>query len=203
MKPKSKSQIIAEQESIGNVEISKEEFNNLNFNECFYIPLSFTEALYFVPREVVHPEEKIGCGEDVCANCGLDISQHYGDYCPEQINGESYKKFVPSCQKKQDAKDNHSPHSEASCSEDNPMLKRTEIAEEPEVNLCKDHKQKFGEEMSGSDIQQFKIFEDILGLIDEKFSEAKFKTYCGFELWLKSDIEDLKLKIKEKWGKIE
>ena len=56
---------------------------------------------------------------------------------------------------------------------------------------------------SGSDIPSSKIFEDILGLIDEKFSEAKFKTYCGFELWLKSDIEDLKSKIKEKWGKIE
>jgi phenolic acid decarboxylase len=60
---KSKSQIIAEQESIGNVEITRKQFDDF----CFQNELRVRNnegSIYFAPREVVHPEEKIGCGKE-------------------------------------------------------------------------------------------------------------------------------------------
>jgi hypothetical protein len=115
---KSKTQIIAEQESIGNVEISREKYDSLLFfgKDCIKYNRC-EEYIYFAPRSVVHPEEKIGCGEEICANCRHTKEMHGGQVrsdkqCREMIPcnaGETRcpcKKFVPSCQKK---KDNHSP----------------------------------------------------------------------------------------------
>jgi hypothetical protein len=97
---KSKSQIIAEQESIGNVEITEEQFNDWELEnkvEVSYREGKYISFLYFAPRDVVYPDEKIGCGKETC----VDIF-HKSVKCGERYYGEII--LCPACQKK---KDNH------------------------------------------------------------------------------------------------
>ena len=39
--------------------------------------------------------------------------------------------------------------------------------------------------------------EDVNKMIDEKFDESKFKTYCSFIGWIRQDIKELKQQLKE------
>jgi len=236
MKSKSREQIIAEQESIGNVKISKEEFNNLNFNECFYIPLGFTGALYFAPRDVVYPDEKIGCGDEfydeeenwiICGRNNYQDSANI-DLCPscqkKKEERDDYKYLCPSCREKK--KDNQTRQQD---------VRKNDLGEtNPHLDLSAEHipaddihnQDCLGNENvsenKGSDIhsnilpdcniQQSKIFENDIKLIDKRVNYIKtikpnsVKVYhkellenCIFEL---EEIKKGFLKIKEKWGKI-
>jgi len=161
-----KEQIIADQESIGNVEISLEIFNKLQGLGEFEI-WGEEQSLFFAPREVVYP----------------------------------------SCQKK---KDNHSQQyhiAEPIVSDERSLTEKSQETryradEEPEAPAIV-------ERTSGSDIPSSKIFEDVIDWInnwevskstgDFMFINNKERLGEYPDEWL----QDLKLKIKEKWGKIE
>jgi RecJ-like exonuclease len=191
---KTKSQIIAEQKSIGNVEISEEQYNRLTGVGEMRIWMDNT-FLNFAPREVVHPEEKIGCGavhilgftvgyknmDEMQKDCNR-ITEVCGDF------NLSLNKVIlcPSCQKK---KDNHS----------------SEIT----AHLESKDEEPYHED-NGSDIQSPKVFED-------NFYFIKVNAF-GIEIIDKSDLGysycfgrsfSLPLLIdavnyyQEKWGKIE
>ena len=71
----SRADIIKAQESIGNVEISEEQFNDWELEnkvEVSYREGKYISFLYFAPRSIVHPEEKIGCGENEIDNHSQD-----------------------------------------------------------------------------------------------------------------------------------
>jgi hypothetical protein len=204
---KSKSQIIAEQESIGNVEITEEELcancghlRKEHYNKqtptgkifmCCHFDKKYCGCKKFTPREVVHheeteafggkllisDEEKIGCGKDMgewyCGNLGFNVKTGKMEVC-----------LCPSCQKKQD---NHSQNKELAGSVESAIPDATD--EEPELHTRKDCIR------AGSDIPSSKIFEDIIKLIEKNF---KKRDNLDIDEW-----EEIKSKIKEKWGKIE
>jgi hypothetical protein len=93
MKPK--SQIIAEQESIGNVEITLEQYHTLDKARYIY---ENGEYLYFAPRDVVYPDEKIGCGKGFEMYNPITCFQ---SPCESRIWVECNKEHLcPACQQK-------------------------------------------------------------------------------------------------------
>jgi hypothetical protein len=139
-------------------------------------------------------EEKIGCG------IRFDNGSAERSPC-NQFN------LCPSCQKK---KDNHSQQyhiAEPIVSDERSLTEKSQETryradEEPDKNsaLVKI------DNSSGSDIQQSKIFEDVIKLIDE--TEKLFMPITDVNANSFMDLREqifnkLKSKIKEKWGKIE
>ena len=125
----------------------------------------------------------------------------------EKLNKEAVaprEVVYPSCQKK---KDNHTSPQEVNVSEPQHKgeLGEAPADEEPELDIVQER----SSSSSGSDIQQSKIFEDVIDWInnwevskstgDFMFINNKERLGEYPDEWL----QDLKLKIKEKWGKIE
>ena len=95
---KSRADIIKAQESIGNVEISWNQYLDFRNEHEFEVCMSAEPNLYFAPREVVYPDEKIGCGVKIMSVNGKDIK--CGEFALGKIR---YCNHCHECQKKQDA----------------------------------------------------------------------------------------------------
>jgi hypothetical protein len=132
----SRTEIIKAQESIGNVEISKNSFGNLERNGEFAIWLK-EDIIYFAPRDVVYPDEKIGCGEEFYGGCpNLKICGKNNYLCP-------------SCQKK---KDNHTRQQD---------VRKNDLGEtNPHLSLSAEH-------IPAEDIPSSKTFEDVKKIMGE------------------------------------
>jgi hypothetical protein len=192
----SRADIIKAQESIGNVEINKEKFDNLP-DDCCKGWISITNKedyegydsdIYFAPRDVIYPEEKIGCGKE--ESCDI-LNRQLGD-C-EIFDGDKIvwrcPEYNPSCQKK---KDNHS--------------QQTKLRRENGNLKYRDSTLDTTEDKTADNIQSSKIFED------GKKEVEVFST--GFDIWDKEndirvyfhETKDVLLDAvnyyQEKWGKI-
>jgi hypothetical protein len=133
---KDRKQIIAEQESIGNVEITMNKWFELESLDLESSRINYEKGiLYFAPREVVYPEEKIGCGKLIGDNTiGFICGKH------KTIKGNIM--LCPSCQKKQD---NHTRQQD---------VRKNDLGEtNPHLSLSAEH-------IPAEDIPSSKIFED-------------------------------------------
>ena len=83
MKSKSREQIIADQESIGNVKITEEQYGLIKIGSGEIQISLLDEDIYFAPRDVVYPKEK----QDVKDNHSSEIKAHVEskDEEPEQV----------------------------------------------------------------------------------------------------------------------
>jgi hypothetical protein len=184
---KTKSQIIAEQESIGNVEISEEEYNRLTGDGEMRIWINNT-YLNFAPRSVVHPEEKAAQNDFRAASekkkdnqvvilddNELSIMQYAKEF------PDNWKKICKSLEK-----DNHSPQESkvGSATEGSAEFKD----KEPE-NKSSNESLQTSFMGSGSDIPSEKVFDFLTTDIEELFDYIKDKG-------LSKDFADWKIKRK-------
>jgi hypothetical protein len=172
---KSCTEIIKAQESIGNVEITQKQYGNFCYNGELIVR-SNDGSIFFAPREVVHPEETEAFGGK------LLISDEEKIGCGKEFKKYWNSKVVYLCG----------------------QMYLGEIILCPSCKEKKDNHSPQGytngmpekvASVSGSDIQSSKILEEVIKLIEKNF---KKRDNLDIDEW-----EEIKSKIKEKWGKIE